>query len=106
MFDFIKSRFVVAETDGIRFYTTKALLDYTEEKEKRERLKEQRKGKNLYTFDMVHGLWEIAELSRVKNILEANGCFDYEVVEGDKLMQYSVKYWAHRALVGWNDIGL
>ena len=95
MFGFLKKRMIVAKVDGIRFYTERALKNYLLEKQ----IKESRKGKHLYTFEIP---WhQKADIGRVKVVLEEGGCFDYSVTNEGTF--YRVQYWSEDILIRWKD---
>ena len=88
MLDFIKKRFVVAEVDGIKFYRDKSLQKYLVWKAEQEALKQARKGKFLYTFEIPW--YQKMDVSDAKVVLEQNGCFDYSVKDNGSFI--TVKY--------------
>ena len=94
MFGFLKRRFVVAEVDGIRFYSDKSLRRYLEEREKNR----SSEGMHMYTFEIP---WYMpSAVSRARVHLEKNGCFDYEV-SGCSDSGYVVRYWSPEILLTW-----
>ena len=97
MFDFIKKRLVVAEVDGIKFYRDKSLQKYLIWKDEQDALKQARKGKFLYTFEIPW--YQKMDVSNAKVILEQNGCFDYSIKENGSVI--TVKYWAKDSLLRW-----
>jgi hypothetical protein len=96
MFEFIKRRFVVAEVDGIKFYSENALKNYLKERE----LKKSRMGKHMYTFE-IPWYQKLGTVSEARVGLEGFGCFDYSIREsnGDVLIQY----WSDRQLLKWKN---
>ena len=93
MFDFIKRRFIIAEVDGIKFYSSKALHRYLAGKE-RDRL---RKGKRMYTFEIPW--YQRNDAAVARNALEERGCFDYKVSnDGGNII---IQYWADHILLKW-----
>ena len=97
MLDFIKKRFVVAEVDGIKFYRDKSLQKYLIWRDEQEALKQARKGKFLYTFEIP--CYQRMDVSDAKIQLERNGCFDYSVEDNGVFI--TVKYWAKECLLMW-----
>jgi hypothetical protein len=95
MFSFLKRRLLVAEGDGIKFYSECALKNYLREKQ----TKESRKGKHLYTFEIPW--WQKADVGRAKVILEEGGCFDYSVQHEGSF--YRIQYWSEVILLRWKD---
>ena len=93
MFGFLKRRLLVAEVDGIRFYTERALKNYLLEKQ----IKESRKGKHLYTFEIPW--YQKADIGRVKVMLEEGGCFDYSVKSEGTF--FRIQYWSDSILLRW-----
>ena len=93
MFGFLKKRMIVAEVDGIKFYSERVLKNYLREKQ----IKESRKGKHLYTFDVP--VIQVETVSGAEVALEEAGCFDYRVIEGS--LFYRIQYWSDRILLGW-----
>ena len=96
MFDFIRKRFVVAEVDGIRFYSSKALHKYLEKKE----LQKSREGKHLYTFEIPWYQRDI--VSEAKVYLEERGCLDYTIsdVFNGKII---IRYWHPNIILRWKN---
>lgn len=95
MFGFLKKRLLVGEVDGIKFYSELALKNYLREKQ----IKESRKGKHCYTFDVP--VTQLETVSAAKVALEELGCFDY-IVQEDCIF-YRIRYWSDRLLLRWND---
>lgn len=112
MFNWLKKRFVVAETDGIKFYTFGAFCRYMERKQaehemrkNKERLELSRKGKHLYTFTLNRDLLSFErEFCDAKNIIEARGVIDYEIQYEGSFVYF--KYWATSPLVVRKGSGL
>lgn len=99
MFDFIKKRFVVAEVDGIKFYRDKSLQEYLVWKDEQEALKQSRRGKFLYTFDIPW--YQKMDVSKAKVLLEQNGCFDYSITDNGSII--TVEYWAEECILSWKS---
>ena len=89
MFGFLKRKFLVAEVDGIRFYSSSGLQKYLERKESLKR----REGKHKFTF-LIPEIYASSESNFAKavNILESM-CIEYEVSRNSDNM-YVITYWS------------
>ena len=97
MFKFLKKLFniaVVAEVDGIKFYSTSALYKYLE----KQKLEKSRAGKHLYTFEIPWHQNDVVAYAQVG--LEERNCFDYTVSE-NSIGDITIKYWSPQIILKW-----
>lgn len=100
MFGFFKRQCLVAETDGIRFYSSRGLQKYLERKESLKR----REGKHKFTF-LIPEIYSSSERNFAKavNILESL-CVEYEVDRNSDNM-YVITYWSDSPILKNVDHG-